>query len=103
VETRNRISFKPPAAPQRSPGRTWRLSRPKDTWQPSPNGFLGGGGFGQVTMEECINGPAKGKVRAVKQIGKANWKSAGRELEALTKFSNPSAPEVFTNPTHQSS
>jgi hypothetical protein len=54
-------------------------------------------------MEECINGPAKGKVRAVKQIGKANWKSAGRELEALTKFSNPSAPEVFTNPTHQSS
>ena len=54
---------------------------------------IGGGGFGQVFLQECRSEDKKGELRAVKQISlpkrRSNPKDYTRELEALATFSQP--------------
>jgi serine/threonine protein kinase len=47
---------------------------------------LGHGGFGVVTLEQCIQGDNKGGLRAVKKIRKLD--NYQRELEAIALFSH---------------
>ena len=58
---------------------------------------LGHGGYGEVWKEECISGPLKRSVRAVKQIRKTDSRAPQRELEALTMFSDPDVTEVSSD------
>ncbi|GIZ43255.1 hypothetical protein CKM354_000648700 [Cercospora kikuchii] len=55
---------------------------------------LGRGGFGEVFREECIDGPLRGTLRAVKLIQRPNSSRSqridfSRELEAIARFSQP--------------
>lgn len=54
---------------------------------------IGGGSYGSVWLEECIQGRSEVQLRAVKQITKPPTSSrlidCYRELEAIAKFSHP--------------
>ena len=52
---------------------------------------LGNGSYGHVWLEECVDGPMKGKLRAVKEMRKEP--AYARELEALVKFSHQNVLE----------
>ena len=57
-------------------GEQWRRGR-----------LLGEGGYGQVYLEECIDGGNAGHVRAVKKLQKARNENYHHELNALALFS----------------
>lgn len=54
--------------------------------------FLGGGSYGSVWLEQCVEGEREVKVRAVKEVVKSPHASKqvdhNRELEAISKFSH---------------
>jgi hypothetical protein len=54
---------------------------------------IGRGSYGTVWLEQCVEGEREVKLRAVKQIPKAQKASKpidyNRELEAIAKFSHP--------------
>ncbi|PQE08308.1 kinase-like domain-containing protein [Rutstroemia sp. NJR-2017a BVV2] len=54
---------------------------------------LGRGGFGVVTLEKCIQGDSKDRLRAVKKIRKAD--NYERELEAIALFSHEKYAHCF--------
>ncbi|VUC33953.1 unnamed protein product, partial [Clonostachys rosea] len=62
---------------------------------------LGTGAFGQVFLEELLNGSEAGKLRAVKEIAKTPPRDPRkeidytRELEAIAKFSHPNYVHCF--------
>ncbi|CAH0050694.1 unnamed protein product [Clonostachys solani] len=62
---------------------------------------LGTGAFGQVYLEELLNGSETGKLRAVKEIAKTPPQDPRkeidytRELEAIAKFSHPKYVHCF--------
>lgn len=71
-----------------------RLAGP-ECWRPVQR--LGSGTFGDVWQEQCLSGPSKKDVRAVKRLDKRQARfseMSRRELEALTTFSNSNIPEV---------
>jgi hypothetical protein len=49
---------------------------------------LGRGTFGDVWLEQCIQGDTEGEVRAVKKIQKLDRNNYYRELEAIALFSH---------------
>lgn len=54
---------------------------------------LGNGTFGRVVLQDCVDGPHKGQVRAVKEISKKADGGMAKidyntELEAIAKFSH---------------
>jgi hypothetical protein len=49
---------------------------------------LGSGTFGDVWLEQCIQGNTEGKARAVKKIQKLDRNNYYRELEAIALFSH---------------
>ena len=65
----------------------WR----EETWKQERQ--IGGGAFGSVWLETCTSGTKKGAVRAVKKIAVRQINTGDavyiRELEAITKFSQP--------------
>jgi hypothetical protein len=56
----------------------------EESWKKAK--VLGHGGFGVVTLEQCIQGDSEGKFRAVKKIRKLD--NYQRELEAIALFSH---------------
>ncbi|CAI6094766.1 unnamed protein product [Clonostachys chloroleuca] len=67
----------------------WKLER-----------YLGRGGFGQVDLQKCVQGPKEGELRAVKMIVKNPFNDEtkkinyDRELEAIAKFSHEKASDI---------
>jgi len=63
-----------------------RRVRKEERWKRTRR--LGRGSFGDVWLEECIQGDTKGEVRAVKKIQKLDRNHYYRELEAIALFSH---------------
>ncbi len=66
-----------------------------ECWRPVQH--LGNGTFGDVYQEQCLSGPAKNNVRAVKHISKRQFnfgKASQCELQAIITFSDRSVLEV---------
>jgi calcium/calmodulin-dependent protein kinase I len=62
--------------------------------------YLGRGGFGQVDLQKCVQGPKESELRAVKKIIKDPYDDEtkkinyDRELEAIAKFSHDKASDI---------
>jgi hypothetical protein len=62
--------------------------------------YLGRGGFGQVDLQKCVQGPKESELRAVKKIIKDPYDDEtkkinyDRELEAIAKFSHEKASDI---------
>ena len=66
--------------------------------------FIGGGSYGRVWLEHCVQGRGDVGVRAVKEVVKSphgpKQVDYNRELEAILKFSNQRVCEAHSDRVH---